>query len=120
MKRFILPALLVILFSCGKKDEVAPVIEMISPSSYQTFTGGETIQIKATITDNEGIHMVHVTVTDVATGGHMLHFEEHFDGKTYNLNQSFPTISARQYQIHIDAADHDDNVADKDITVGTN
>ena len=121
MKRFYpLLALMAILFSCGKQDEIDPVIELISPTENQTYSGGSTIQVKATITDNEGIHMVHLTVIDLSTQGHMVHFEEHFDGKTYELNKSFPTITGRQYQIHIDAADHDDNVAVKECTVNTN
>jgi hypothetical protein len=120
MKRLFPLALAALFFSCGKKDEVAPVIELTMPAANQSFTGGATVQIKATITDNEGIHMVHCYVTDVSTGGHMLHFEEHYDGKSFDLNNSFPTIAGRQYLIHIDATDHDDNVADKEITVSTN
>src|SRR5690349_8402398 len=110
MKRLLPLSLFAILLACGKKDDVAPVIELTMPMANQTFTGGTTVQIKATITDNESIHMVHCTVTDATTGGHMLHFEEHYDGNTFNLNQSFPTVAGRQYQIHIDATDHDDNV----------
>jgi len=104
---------------CGKTDEVPPVITMASPTNNVVIAGGQTVSVQGTITDNEGIHMVHAICTD-NTGGHLLHFEEHLDTKSYNLNQSFPTISGRVYTLEVQATDHGDNVTTKTITVTTN
>ena len=119
MKKLLTAFLFVLMLGCKKSDEEPPVITMIFPLQNYTTAGGQTILVKATITDNEGIHMVHAICVD-DQGGHMLHFEEHFDGKTYSLNQSFPTISGRKYTLEIEAADHADNVTRKVIEVTTN
>jgi len=119
MKKLLTIALLVLLLGCKKSDEEPPVITMISPLQNNTIPGGQTVPVKATITDNEGIHMVHAICID-DQGGHMLHFEEHFDGKTFSLNQSFPTISGRKYTLTIEAQDHADNVTTKVIEVTAN
>ena len=119
MKKFMPCVLMMILLGCKKSDETAPVVTLISPTENQTFTSGQTVTVKATITDDTGIHMVHLIVTD-NTGGHLVHFEEHFDGKNYDLNNSFSTQSGRTYSIHIDAVDHSDNVTNKDFTVSSN
>src|SRR5215213_11684883 len=118
MKTFFRLFILFFLFGCKKNDEVAPVITMISPTENIAITGGQTILVKATITDNEGIHMVHAICVD-NLGGHLLHFEEHFEGKTYSLNQSFPTISGRTYTLEVEAIDHADNTTKKVIVVTT-
>ena len=119
MKKFLLPILVIALYGCGKSDELAPEVAVISPANNQVFQGGQTVSVKAEISDNEGIHMVHAICMD-ETGGHLLHFEEHLDAKTYSLNQSFPTISGRTYTLDIEATDHADNVTKKVIVVKTN
>jgi len=120
MKRIIsLLVVSVLMFGCGKGDEIAPVITMISPTDNLVVTGGQTVAVQGTMTDNEGLHMVHAICTD-NLGGHLLHFEEHLDTKSYSLNQSFPTISGRTYTLEVEATDHGDNVTRKVITVTTN
>jgi hypothetical protein len=119
MKKILIPFVLLALFGCGKADELAPEVAMISPGNNQVFPGGQTVVVKANISDNEGIHMVHAICTD-ETGGHLLHFEEHLDAKTYSLNQSFPTISGRTYTIEVEATDHAENVTKKVVVVTTN
>ena len=120
MKKYLPLVFGILFFSCGKSDELAPVITVTSPNENQVFTGGQTVNVKATITDNEGIHTVHLSVIDNNTGGHLVHFEEHYDGKTYELNKSFPVQAGRSYKIEIGAHDHADNDAAKEITVSAN
>jgi hypothetical protein len=105
---------------CSKPDEIAPVISVETPGENQVFTGGQSITIKATISDNEGIHIVHLTVLDNTTSGHMIHFEDHFDGKTYQLNKSFTPQAGRSYTIDIDGTDHNENTTKKQLTVSAN
>ena len=120
MKKWFPFALLMLAVSCGKSDELAPVITLVSPAENQAFTGGQTVTIQGTITDNEGIHMVHLQVTDLSTNGHMIHLEDHFDGKTYQLNKTFPTQAGRAYKIVVEAFDHAENTTKKEFQVSAN
>jgi hypothetical protein len=99
---------------------MVPVILLTSPTDNQVFGGGQTVNIRANITDNEGIHMVHLSVIDNTTAGHLVHTEEHPDEKTYNLNQSFVAQAGRSYTIDIDASDHNENTSKKELTVSAN
>src|SRR4029078_11701763 len=118
-KKLLLPLMILAFSGCGKSDELAPEIVVISPANNQVFQGGQTVSVKAEISDNEGIHMIHAICMD-NFGGHLLHFEEHLDGKTYSLNQSFTTLPGRTYTLEIEATDHADNVTRKVIVVTTN
>jgi hypothetical protein len=120
MKKFA-PVLILFLFSaCKKLDETAPVIQLDTPIDAQVFVTGETVTIKAKVTDETGIHMVHAMVLDNDNYSHIMHFEEHFDGKTYKLIQTFVTEAGRNYYIEVGATDHADNSSKKTIVVSTN
>jgi hypothetical protein len=112
--------LILILAGCGKDDVTAPVISLESPTDHATIAAGMPLVTKGTITDDEGIHMVHLLVTDLSNSGHVVHNEEHTDGKTYNLFNSFTSQPGRSYHIHIDATDHANNITNKDLTVTIN
>ena len=109
-----------LLCGCKKSDTLAPVITVSAPGNDQVFTGGQTVLVKATITDDQSVHMVHVTVLDNLTDGHVVHFEQHTDSRSYEVNQSFQAIEGRSYTIDIEAADHADNTATKKLTVSAN
>jgi len=111
--------LLVFAFACKKKDEIAPNISITSPNENQVFSAGQTVVIKATVTDNEGIHMIHVIAVD-NTGGHWVHSEEHVDGKTFEINKTFVTNPGKTYTITIDAIDHDENITTKELICSSN
>jgi hypothetical protein len=119
MKKLCTFYFLLYLAGCGKSDEQAPVITLISPQSNQVFSAGTVVTVEADITDNEGIHMVHLVVTD-NTGGHLVHFEDHYDGRNYDLNKSFTVVAGRTYSIEMDATDHADNTARMNLTVSGN
>ena len=116
LKNFPLLALL-LLAGCKKSDTTAPVITITSPDNNQVFAGGETVMLKATITDDQSIHMVHVTVLDNFTAGHVVHSEEHTDSKSYEVVESFLAIAGRSYTIDVEATDHGDNITTKQLTV---
>ena len=111
---------LLLLAGCGKNDDIAPEVVVTSPADNQVFSGSQTVNVKANITDNEGIHMVHATVTDNTTGGHMVHMETHPDEKSFNLNESFITLPGRNYTIEIEANDHNENTTRKELHVSAN
>jgi hypothetical protein len=110
---------LIFVSACSKSDETAPAISITLPEQNQVFAAGQTITIKATVTDNNSIHMVHTIVTD-NSGGHWVHSEEHTDAKNFEVNKTFTAISGKTYTIHIDASDHNENITQKEITVTAN
>ena len=105
--------------ACGKSDETPPVISVVTPSDNQVFTNGQTVNVKAEISDETGIHMVHLIVVD-NNGLHIDHFEEHLDATTYTLNRSFTAESGKSYTLTIDATDHGDNTTVKELHVSAN
>jgi hypothetical protein len=119
LKFFCVVALLMSL-GCKKSDTLSPVITVMSPNENQVFAGGTTVMVRATITDDHSIHMVHVSVVDKLTDGHVVHFEQHTDSKSYEVNQSFLAIAGRSYAIEIEAADHGDNTSKKELTISAN
>lgn len=119
MKRIISGLLLFFVFGCKKSDEISPEIVVTSPQQNQVFSPGQTVTIKATITDNVGLHMIHVVAVD-NTGGHWVHSEDHIDGKSFEVNKAFIANPGKTYTITIDATDHDDNIATKEVIVSSN
>jgi len=116
----LLPILfLIFVFGCKKSDVMPPAIVVISPQPNQAFPSGQTVTIKATITDDEALHMIHVIAVD-NTGGHWVHSEDHVDGKSFQVNKTFITNPGRTYTITIEATDHNDNTTLKEITVSSN
>lgn len=119
MKKY-LPLLALILFAgCKKSDNTAPVVNIISPTDGLVAASGQTITVKADISDETGLHMVHCIVTD-NTGGHYIHLEEHLDAKSYSLNKTFVVQAGKVYTIEVSATDHGDNLTDKILTVTGN
>ncbi len=80
------------------------MISITSPEPNEVFPANQTITVKATVTDNTGVHMVHVIVVDDA-GGHWVHSEEHVDGRTYEVNKTFIATAGKTYTTHIDATE---------------
>jgi hypothetical protein len=119
MKKWFIPFFLMYLAGCGKSDVTAPMITLNHPAEDQVFSAGETVMVSAVIQDDNDIHTVHLTVTD-NTGAHYIHFEDHFDGKTYTLNKSFTTQAGKTYSIHVDATDHAENMGELNRVVSAN
>ena len=105
--------------ACGKSDETPPVVNVLTPTDHQVFTDGQTVNVKAEISDDEGLHMVHLMVID-NSGLHVDHFEEHLDARTYTLNRSFTAHAGKTYTITVGATDHNDNTVDKNLIVSVN
>jgi Bacterial Ig domain len=108
------------VLGCSKKDQSdheAPVIQMISPTTNQVFQAGDSVHIRASISDNTEIHEVHLYVTNSANGALILHFEEHLDAATYTLDKAFAAQTGVTYKIEIDANDHSGNAAQQIVQV---
>lgn len=79
---FLLSILLIFSFSCNKhSDEEAPVIAFSSPLANSEFEIYDTITVKATVTDNEKVEYISISLTD-QENNILFSQEAYYDGKT--------------------------------------
>lgn len=121
MKRSFIAAISVLCFAACKKsssaDETKPVISITSPMANQQFNAGAAVNIKATITDNNELHSVHLIVINKTTNYEVIHFMDHTDTKTYQLDKSFIAAAATTYMIQVSAEDHSANFGQMEFEV---
>jgi hypothetical protein len=123
MKNVFLLLLAVACASACKKnggDSLQPVINVTSPTANQQFNAGQVINIIATISDNDQLHEVHLFVTNKATNADVVHFADHVDVSTYNINQTLTAAANVTYKIKIEANDHWGNHAEVEFEVRGN
>jgi hypothetical protein len=102
----------IFLFSCSKdKDEEKPIITMSSPMDLQQINGGDTINISGTITDNQNVKRVTVTLRDeynTSVLSTVIKLPES-NSTTYSLNILYPfndlQMASGQYDFNITASD---------------
>lgn len=111
--------MLLCLASCGKGDRVPPEIMITLPTENQLFKGGQTVNLRANITDNFGIQSIHITVKDNSTGSNIIDMDEYPYENAYNLNKTFQVDSVRSYSISIDVTDNNENSTKKGLTIFT-
>ena len=122
MKQIFLALVLVGFIACSKSggDNEKPVVTLITPTNNQQFTAGQVVNITGTVSDNDEIHEVHVIVTNITNNVEVLHFHDHIDAKTYNVNQQFTAAAGITYKIHLEADDHTGNTGIVEIQVNGN
>ncbi|MDB5208989.1 MAG: hypothetical protein JWR72_4064 [Flavisolibacter sp.] len=125
MNYYFLLAALVFLGSCKKdsgeaKDTELPKILLTSPMGNQVFSGGQTISIEGTITDNKMLREIHLEITNTTTGTFLTH--EHFapNGSNYSLSKTFTLQAATTYKIKVHAEDESDNEAELILNISAN
>jgi hypothetical protein len=101
--------LALIIAGCGKGDDHAPSITVLSPQDNQTFTAGQTVHISASILDNSKINVVHVRVTNLNTGVEFIHLEQLANMTTYQYDQSFMAEAGVNYTIQVEANNYKGN-----------
>jgi hypothetical protein len=109
MKQFLILAFSIACLAACKKDKgdsEKPMINVTSPNANQQFTAGQTVNIVATVTDNDELHEVHLFVTNKTTSAEIVHSANHVDVQSFNLNESFVAAAGTTYQIKIEADDH--------------
>lgn len=112
MKRFFILVFSVACLAACKKDggdSEKPVINVTSPAANQQFTAGQTVNVVATITDNDELHEVHLTVVNKTPSAEVVHFHNHVDVKSYSMNESFVVAAGVTYNIKVEADDHAGN-----------
>ena len=117
--------LLVILVSCAKfskqdDDKELPMIQLTSPSNNQVYTGGETANITATITDNNKLSLVHVHIYNNATGQLVVDIHRSPTASTYSLNETLQVQSGIEYKIQVVAIDNSANQQVQTVFISAN
>lgn len=113
MQKLIVVLLAVAFIACKKDkgDSEKPVITVTSPMANQQFSAGQVINIAATITDNDQLHEVSLSVVNKATSAELVHNHYHVDQKTFNLNDTHTAGAGITYKIKIEATDHSGNTS---------
>ena len=119
MKLFCMALGLFLLTSCKKDGGSKPIVTITSPTSQQTFTPGETVNITAKLEDDGDLHSIMLMVTNKNGGTNIMHFEEHKDVKTYDLSQSFTAQAGGIYLIEVSGEDHGGNKTTSKVQVST-
>ncbi len=104
-------------------DTVAPVLNINTPTSNQVFTSGNTISITGRITDDLGLFLGSIRVTDDATGTtlKLQQYEIHYV-LLYDFNVSYTTnvTTASDYTVTVSFMDHGYNTTTKSVKVKVN
>lgn len=125
MKRNLFSAgLLLLMAGCtkdkGNTDTTVPIITVTSPTNNQVFSGGQTVNITAAISDDSNIEEVHLEITNTTTGAFITH--EHFvpGASTYALARTFTVQAGSAYRIKIEADDAHGNKTEAQVTISAN
>ena len=104
-------ALLISVFinSCNKYTGPSePVITLTSPSDTTIINAGDTVLLKATVSDNKSPHEVYITFKNTDEDSVLLYEHPYIHGaKNYNFSVIWITGSAASYQLMVEADDHE-------------
>jgi hypothetical protein len=117
MRFYFLIISLLLLGACSKSkstnDIEAPIIAITSPAPNQVFTGGQSVNITGSITDNNRVAELHIHISNNNTGALLFDIHRTPSSGTYILNETFTTQSSVNYKIQVIAKDA---VANETIT----
>ena len=110
MKKWLLISFIAAATGCSKSnnndnDNQSPVVTITSPVNNSTVTGGQTVNIAGTITDNNRIAELHVHISNNTTGTLLVDIHRTPAGNSYNLNENFTTQAGITYKIQVIAKD---------------
>lgn len=103
----------VVLFSCKKKDEQAPVITINTPIQGQNFTYTPTIDITGNVSDNVGLKAIEISLLDheykLASG--VVGYSIDKNAKSYAFSYEVTDVYLPQgkYYLKVQAVDLSDN-----------
>ncbi|HEY6505871.1 MAG TPA: DUF4625 domain-containing protein [Chitinophagaceae bacterium] len=125
MRRSFLPYLLFLLTACSKgsekeKDYEAPVVTLNTPANNQVFTGGQSIMISGTVTDNKYIEQIHIEISNLATAAAYQDIHIHPGAASFNFNQAYTIQAGIAYKIKVIADDASTNSAAKSAEITCN
>lgn len=126
MKKLYLSFTLIILVAgCNKNtieenDSQPPVITINTPVASQIFSGGESINITGSITDDKDIAEVHIHVSNTVTGTLLMDVHIYPAINTTSFSQSITAVSGINYKILVTAKDKAINEGKSSVEVSTN
>ena len=118
--------LLLALLSCQKEkailDEVGPDIRIISPVNQSVFTAGTKIDLEVKIEENLGLHSYFIWLIDSETQYPSLIDKGHLHTTSAILNTAYDLseVSPGDYEILVQATDHDANNSEATIRIRIN
>lgn len=125
MQKLLLFLLLAVVAGCQKNhrtepDSEAPVIQVIAPTSNQSYTVGQAVTVSAHITDNERIEEVHLEIVNTTTNATYTH--EHFAPASagFDLLRVVNLPVAGTYKIRIEAENTLRNDGEVEIPIRVN
>lgn len=123
-------ALVTVMASCSKqnggsgstrvRDTVGPSITIISPGAGQGFGAGQTIQTKASATDNVKVTELHIHVKDKNTGALLRDIHSYPDAAQGTVEDAFTAQSGMSYTIQVIANDPSQNLTTSQVDVVVN
>jgi len=111
------------LMACDKEDDVnpagGPTIEVSSPSDDATYTSGDTLRLRGTISDPDELHEYEIKLVCKKATGDSLHyqFSEHKHAKSVNIDRDIRlmVMEHSDMELIIKASNHDGKVSQKVI-----
>lgn len=105
----------------GCDDDSKTAIVFASPTDGQTFSIGDTIDVKATLTSatEAPLHGYEVRIRDLSDESEVFEAEEHTHGATIDIDESWVvTVSDTRLEIEVVSVnDHDGNTDRRTIEV---
>lgn len=123
---FSIAAVLFLMVSCSRNngtvadDDLLPVVVLNAPANGQVFAGGSTVNISASITDNNRLAEVHVHISDRATGQQLIDIHRYPNASAYTLNETFQVQSGINYTVRVIAIDRAGNSGSQTVLIMVN
>jgi hypothetical protein len=115
---------LLFLISCSKNEDTTdnelPVIQLTTPVNNQVFTGGQTVSVTGSISDNSKIAELHVHISNNATAQLLIDIHRYPASASYSLNESFQAQAGITYKIQVIAVDKSANQETQSVLISAN
>lgn len=124
---FVCLAMTVVVSSCEEDDDhdhndtEAPVINLLHPSNHSHYHQGDTVFFGGTVTDNDTIEYVEITLWDEADSVNLLldtHAHPHAASYTIDTYLVITTTDTTDYHFLVKAEDHSGNKSNNRDTDG--
>ena len=77
------------------------MVSISSPANLATFTSGQNIPIKASITENDELESIHLNIE----GPDFIHYAYTGSGKSQSISEDIPLSIKGKYTVSIEAHD---------------
>jgi hypothetical protein len=112
---------LLVIPSCKKKNDLPhePIVNVLSPDNYSFYNSGDTVSLRAAVSDNEDLHEIRIEIKqgNLLVFGHYpyVHAKESFTADT--IFKCPVVADTTDYLIEFEAEDHDYNKTLKTVNI---